>query len=362
MYKTTNTFHLQQNKSWLRVRPSDSAVVMCRAVNSSIIRVFDPLLEVADGQKQQYCLFPIQHHDLFSKYKQAVASFWVTEEVDLTRDRSDYEKLTPAEQVFLKHVLGFFAASDALVNENINLNFSTEVVSQEAQAFYAIQAAMEAIHSEQYSLLIDTIISDAADKENLFAAIETMPVVTQKAAFMRQYMSRENSFEERLIAFACVEGILFSASFCAIYFFKRKNLMPGLTLSNQFISRDEGLHTDFAVLLYSKLQNKLDQPAVQQIIRDAVEVECAFVQSALSQGLLGMNAAAMMQYVKFVADRLLVDLGCEKVYAVNNPFKWMDAINLHGVTSFFERKNDSYSKANVGVAQEEAVFTIDCTF
>jgi ribonucleoside-diphosphate reductase beta chain len=329
---------------------------------TEVLRKFDPLLEVADGQREQYCLFPVQHQDIFQFYKKAVSAFWTSEELDFKSDRQDYDSLTPAEQTFIKHVLGFFAASDAMVNQNLSTNFSDEVVIQEAKCFYAFQQAMESIHSEVYSLLIDTIITNKQEKDDLFNALETLPVISQKAAYMQKYMTRNCSFEERLVAFSCVEGVLFSSSFCAIYFFKKRNLMPALILSNQFISRDEAMHTEFAVLLYSKLQNKLPEQKVQQIVRDAVEVESAFVKSALEQDLLGMNADSMIMYVQYIADRLLLELGCSKVYNVRNPFQWMDAINLQGLTSMFELKNDSYAKAGMAENKEEEVFSLEVEF
>lgn len=325
-------------------------------------RRFDPILQVPDGHQQKYCLFPIQYPDIFKMYKEAVASFWTVEEVDFTKDRADYESLSSAEQNFLKHVLAFFAASDGMVNENLATNFSEEVVSQEVKSFYAFQQAIEAVHAETYSLLIDTIIDEESEKDTLFNALETMSCIQTKAEFMRKHMTREVSFEERLIAFAAVEGILFSSSFCAIYFFKKKNLMPGLCISNQFISRDEALHSNFAVLLYSKLKNQLTSQRIQQIIKDAVDVECTFVRSALSQDILGINADEMVQYVQMIADRLLLDLNCDKVYNTVNPFPFMQNIGLQGMTSFFELRNDSYSKANVGVTAEEAVFSTTCDF
>lgn len=339
---------------------------MCRiGSNSSLVSVereFDPILEIPEGQKQQFCLFPIRYPDIFRMYKEAVASFWTIEELDLTRDRADYEKLSPAEQTFIKHVLGFFAASDGLVNENLCTNFSEEVVCQEAKCFYAFQQAIESVHAETYSLLLDTIISDQTEKNDLFNALETMSCIKTKAEFMQKHMTRDSPFEERLVAFACVEGILFSSSFCAIYFFKQKNLMPGLTISNQFISRDEALHSNFAVLLYSHLKNKLTTDKIQEIVKEAVEVESVFVRNALSGDILGINADEMVIYVEMIADRLLVDLGCEKVYNAVNPFLWMQNIALQGVSSFFEVRNDSYAKANVGVSAEEAVFSTDCNF
>ena len=331
-------------------------------IMTEVMRVFDPLLETRVGDPVKYSLFPIQHQDVYEMYKQAVASYWVVEEVDLSKDKADYDRLSSAEQNFVKHVLAFFAVSDAIVNENLATNFSEEVVAQEAKSFYAIQQAMEAIHGECYSLLIDTLISDQTEKADLFNAVATMPAVAVKAAFMQKYMTRRNSFEERLVAFACAEGILFSSSFAAIYFFKKSNLMPGLSMSNLMISRDEGLHAKFACLLYSKLRNKLSMERVQEIVTEAVRVERDFVQSALSQDILGINADEMMQYVQMIADRLLVDLGSDKIFGSKNPFLWMNSICLQGNTNFFELRNDSYSKANVGASAEECVFDTECDF
>merc|ERR1711975_131188 len=274
--------------------------------------------------------------------------------------------LTDAEKHFVKHVLAFFAASDGIVLENLASQFSTEVQLPEARAFYGFQMAMENIHSETYSLLIEQYIREPAEKEQIFDAIHTMPAVREKAEWAVQWMQKDNSFAERVVAFAAVEGILFSGSFCAIYWLKKRGLMPGLTFSNELISRDEGLHAEFACLLYSMLQNKLPDSAVHEIVRGAVEVERRFICEALSCDLIGMNNELMTTYIKFVADRLLVALGHPKIYNVQNPFDWMELISLQGKTNFFEKRVGEYQKAgvmaSVGGPDSSDAFALDVDF
>lgn len=291
-------------------------------------------------------------------YKQAEASFWTAEEIDLSGDLSDWEnRLTPDEKHFIKHVLAFFAASDGIVNENLAINFMNEVQYPEARCFYGFQIMMENIHSEAYSLLIDTYIQDSAEKNYLFNAIETVPCVTKKAEWALRWIT-QGSFAERLVAFAAVEGIFFSGSFCSIFWLKKRGLMPGLSFSNELISRDEGLHCDFACLLYSQLRNKLDPKEVQEIISKAVEIEREFVCDALPVKLIGMNSDLMCQYIEFVADRLLAALGVPKIFHTSNPFDFMDLISIPGKTNFFERRVAEYQKSGVMTSKEEATFTL----
>merc|ERR1719194_132462 len=304
----------------------------------------DPLLM---ENPHRWVMFPIQYPAVWEMYKKHEASFWTAEEIDLGQDLKDWDKLSESEQHFIKHVLAFFAASDGIVLENLASQFSTEVQIPEARAFYGFQMAMENIHSETYSLLIEQYIRDPVEKERIFDAMHTMPPVQEKAEWALSWMNDRNSFAERIIAFAAVEGILFSGSFCAIYWLKKRGLMPGLTFSNELISRDEGLHAEFACLLYGMLQNKLPEDVVHDIIRVAVSVERKFICEALSCDLIGMNNELMTTYIKFVADRLLVSLGHPKIYNVTNPFDWMELISLQGKTNFFEKRVGEYQKAGV---------------
>lgn len=311
----------------------------------------------------RFVLFPIEHDDIWNFYKKSEASFWTAEEIDLHQDLSDWEhKLNDDEKHFIKHVLAFFAASDGIVNENLAENMVTEVQYTEAKFFYGFQIMMENIHSETYSLLIDTYIKDTADKDYLFNAIEHMPCVAKKADWALRWIDN-GSFAERLIAFAAVEGIFFSGSFCSIFWLKKRGLMPGLTFSNELISRDEGMHCDFACLLYNEhIQNKLDKSVIQGMITDAVEIEKEFVSDALPVGLIGMNSVLMCQYIEFVADRLLESLGNDKVYNVENPFPWMELISLQGKTNFFEKRVGDYQKSGVMADKEKQVFSLDEDF
>lgn len=311
----------------------------------------------------RFVLFPIEHDDIWSFYKQSEASFWTAEEIDLGADLVDWEnKLNDDERHFIKHVLAFFAASDGIVNENLAENFLSEVQYTEAKFFYGFQIAIENIHSETYSLLIDTYIKDKVEKDGLFNAIETLDCVKKKAEWALRWIDN-GSYAERLVAFAAVEGIFFSGSFCSLFWLKKRGLMPGLTFSNELISRDEGMHCDFACLLYTKhLVNQLPKEQVRDIIADAVEIEKEFVTDALPVKLIGMNADLMQQYIEFVADRLLVELGNEKIYNVSNPFDFMEMISLQGKTNFFEKRVGEYQKAGVKSSGEGQVFDLDADF
>merc|ERR1712176_201446 len=323
----------------------------------------DPLLM---ENPHRFVMFPIQYPEVWEMYKKHEASFWTAEEIDLSQDLKDWDKLSSSEQHFVKHVLAFFAASDGIVLENLASQFSTEIQIPEARAFYGFQMAMENIHSETYSLLIEQYIRDPAEKERTFNAIETMPAVNEKAKWAIQWMQKENSFAERIIAFAAVEGILFSGSFCAIYWLKKRGLMPGLTFSNELISRDEGLHAEFACMLYGMLQRKLPEDVIHAMIKGAVDVERRFICEALSCDLIGMNSELMTKYIEFVADRLLTALGHSKLFNASNPFDWMELISLQGKTNFFEKRVGEYQKAGVMVpaaGQEEGKgFCLDADF
>ena len=304
----------------------------------------EPILK---ENNNRFVLFPIEHDDIWSYYKKAEASFWTAEEIDLGQDLKDWDTLTGDERHFIKHVLAFFAACDGIVNENLAENFVSEVQYTEAKFFYGFQIAIENIHSETYSLLIDTYVKDVKEKDALFNALDTMDCVKKKADWALRWID-EGNFAERLVAFAAVEGIFFSGSFCSIFWLKKRGLMPGLTFSNELISRDEGLHCDFACLLYNNhLVNKLSNEAIQTIIVDAVTIEKEFVTDALPVRLIGMNAELMCQYIEFVADRLLMELNCSKIYHATNPFDFMEMISLQGKTNFFEKRVGEYQKAGV---------------
>eukprot|EP00931_Biecheleriopsis_adriatica_P042188 TRINITY_DN2404_c0_g1_i6.p1 TRINITY_DN2404_c0_g1~~TRINITY_DN2404_c0_g1_i6.p1 ORF type:complete len:345 (+),score=89.18 TRINITY_DN2404_c0_g1_i6:87-1121(+) len=323
----------------------------------------DPLLK---ENPRRWVLLPIQYPAVFEMYKKHEASFWTAEEIDLAQDTKDWERLTEGEQHFVKHVLAFFAASDGIVLENLAAQFSTEVQIPEARAFYGFQMAMENIHSETYSLLIEQYVKDPEEKDRVFNAINTMPAVQEKARWAVQWMNRESSFAERIVAFAAVEGILFSGSFCAIYWLKKRGLMPGLTFSNELISRDEGLHAEFACLLYGMLQHKLPEDVAHNIIKGAVDAERKFICEALPCDLIGMNSELMTKYIEFVADRLLSALGHSKVFGASNPFDWMELISLQGKTNFFEKRVGEYQKAGVmnggGDQDESRGFSLDADF
>jgi len=320
----------------------------------------EPLLEENPGR---FVVFPIQHDDIWQFYKKTEASFWTAEEIDLHQDITDWEsKLNDDERHFIKHVLAFFAASDGIVNENLAENMVNQVQYTEAKFFYGFQIMMENIHSETYSLLIDTYIKDNKEKDYLFNAVETLDCVKKKADWALRWID-EGTFTENLIAFAAVEGIFFSGSFCSIFWLKKRGLMPGLTFSNELISRDEGMHCDFACLLYNNhIQNKLPKETIHKIITDAVEIEKEFVSDAIPVKLIGMNAELMCQYIEFCADRLLETLGNEKIYNSENPFPWMDMISLQGKTNFFEKRVGDYQKAGVTAARDKQVFSLDEDF
>lgn len=322
----------------------------------------EPILEEDKGR---FVLFPIKHDDIWQMYKQHEASFWTAEEIDLSQDLKDWESLTDGERHFISHVLAFFAASDGIVNENLAVNFLSEVQYAEAKCFYGFQVMMENIHSETYSLLIDTYIKDPIEKDRMLNAIDHIPCVQKKAEWALRWISN-GTFVERLLAFAAVEGIFFSGSFCSIFWLKKRGLMPGLAFSNELISRDEGLHRDFACLLYTDhIRYKLPEADVYKMIRDAVAIEQEFVGDALPVSLIGMNADLMKQYIEFVADHLLVSLGLRKLYNVANPFDFMDMISLQGKTNFFEKRVGEYQKAGVMAGTKErdvAKFSVDEDF
>ncbi len=309
----------------------------------------EPILK---ENKNRFVLFPIEHNDIWEFYKKAEASFWTAEEIDLSQDLRDWENLNDGERHFISHVLAFFAASDGIVNENLAENFLAEVQYTEAKFFYGFQIAIENIHSETYSLLIDTYIKDSVEKDRLLHAMDTMDLVKVKAEWALRWIEN-GSFAERLIAFAAVEGIFFSGSFCSIFWLKKRGLMPGLSFSNELISRDEGLHCDFACLIYNNhLINKLSKDTVIEIIKDAVKIEKEFVTEALPVRLIGMNAELMCQYIEFVADRLLQELGCPRIFKATNPFDFMEMISLQGKTNFFEKRVAEYQKAGVMQIEE----------
>jgi ribonucleoside-diphosphate reductase beta chain len=314
-------------------------------------QVVEPILQ---ENKDRFVIFPIQHHDLWEWYKKSEASMWTAEEIDLHQDITDWTgKLTDDERYFIKHVLAFFAASDGIVNENLAENFVNEVQYSEAKFFYGFQIMMENIHSETYSLLIDTYVKDEKEKAMLFNAIETFPAIKKKADWALKWIESP-SFAERLIAFAAVEGIFFSGSFCSIFWLKKRGLMPGLTFSNELISRDEGMHCDFAVHLHEHhLINKVPKERIKEILVDALNIEREFITESLPVSLIGMNSKLMSQYLEFVTDGLLQDLGCEKVYNTANPFDFMDMISLQGKTNFFEKRVSEYQKAGVLNKEEE---------
>ena len=321
----------------------------------------EPILQ---ENKNRFVIFPIKHHDIWEWYKKMEASFWTAEEIDLSQDLNDWNnKLSEDERYFVKHILAFFAASDGIVNENLAENFVNEVQYAEAKFFYGFQIMMENIHSETYSLLIDTYVKDEVEKDKLFNALEVFPAIKKKADWALKWIDSD-SFAERLIAFAAVEGIFFSGAFCSIYWLKKRGLMPGLTFSNELISRDEGVHCDFAVHLHNHhLVNKVSKDRIRTIIVDALNIEREFITESLPVSLIGMNAVLMTQYLEFVADRLLVELGCEREYNTTNPFDFMDMISLQGKTNFFEKKVAEYQKSGVMNTDSEAQkITFDADF
>tara|TARA_B100000900_G_C20588892_1_gene720815 strand:- start:894 stop:1868 length:975 start_codon:yes stop_codon:yes gene_type:complete len=298
--------------------------------------------------KNRHVIFPIQYNDVWSMYKKHVSTYWTVEEIDFSKDGKDWETLSQDEQYFIKNVLAFFAASDGIVNENLVLNFMSEIKVPEVLAFYSFQNAIETVHSETYSLLIDTYIKEDEEKNRLLNAVETIPCIKKKADWAMKWIeSKEDKFATRLIAFACIEGIFFSGAFCSIYWLKERGLMHGLTFSNELISRDESLHTEFAILLYSHIVNKLSEEKVHNIIKDAVAIEKEFIIDSLPCRLLGMNSDLMSQYIEFVSDRIALQLGYNKIYNVNNPFDFMDRIGLEDKQNFFEVRVSNYSKAEL---------------
>jgi ribonucleotide reductase beta subunit family protein with ferritin-like domain len=324
---------------------------------STEIAPSEPLLEES---ADRYVMFPIQDDNIWKMYKKQIDCFWRAEEVDLSKDLADWKKLSEDEQYFISMVLAFFAASDGIVLENLGVRFMSDVQLSEARAFYGFQIAMENIHSEMYSILIDTFIQDAAHRDKLFKAMYNFPCIAKKGVWAQQWINdTTSSFAERLCAFACVEGIFFSSAFASIYWIKKRGLMPGLTLSNEFISRDEALHTEFAILLYSKLNNKLVPSRVQQIIREAVEIEKEFITVSLPCRLIGMNAKLMCQYIEFVADRLSLQFGCDKIYNASNPFEFMELLSIDSKVNFFERTNSAYALANKEVTGDVFDFSGD---
>ncbi|CEM24459.1 unnamed protein product [Vitrella brassicaformis CCMP3155] len=319
----------------------------------------EPMLQ---DNPNRWVILPIRYPEIWEMYKKQEASFWTAEEIDLGQDMKDWDSLTDNERYFIKMILAFFAASDGIVLENLAAKFLAEVQVPEARAFYGFQIAMENIHSETYSLLIDQYIRNETEKTKLLEAINHYEPVALKAEWAAKWINSDNCFAERLVAFAAVEGILFSGSFCAIYWLKKRGLMPGLTFSNELISRDEGLHADFACLLYSNLKHKLPHTRVQEIIQGAVDVEEMFICDALPCALIGMNAALMKEYIRFVADRLLGCLECPKLFNARNPFDWMELISLQGKTNFFEKRVGEYQKAGVMASREDQRFSLDADF
>jgi len=309
----------------------------------------------------RFVMFPIKCDDIWKMYKKQVDCFWRAEEIDLSKDITNWESLNADEKYFISMILAFFAASDGIVLENLASRFMNDVQLAEARAFYGFQIAMENIHSETYSLLIETYIKDKEDKSKLFNAISHFPCIKKKSDWAQKWIhDNRSSFATRLVAFACVEGIFFSGAFCSIYWLKKRGLMSGLTFSNELISRDEALHCEFAILLYSKLNKKIDKSRIYEIVKEAVEVETEFICEALPCKLIGMNSEMMTQYIKFVADRLVVQLGYKKIYNVSNPFDFMNLISLESKTNFFEKRNDSYALANKYVSED--AFTLSDDF
>ena len=317
-----------------------------------------------DESKNRYVIFPIQHDKFWEMYKKSEANFWTTEELDLSKDMNDWNKLNDNEQKFIKNILAFFAASDGIVNENLVERFTQEVQLLEAKFFYIFQMAMENIHSETYSLLIDTYIKDPKEKDHLLNAIDTIPSIQKKANWALKWINDKNSpFINRVIGFAAVEGIFFSGAFCSIFWLKKRGLMPGLCHSNELISRDEGMHTEFAVLMYHNLINKPSKKIVYQIIQEAVEIEKEFITESLSCELIGMNKNLMSQYIEFVADRLLKMFQLDPIYNTSNPFDWMEMISIQGKTNFFEKRVGEYSnKANPNIDQSKNEINFDEDF
>jgi ribonucleoside-diphosphate reductase beta chain len=343
------------------VNPIDSTQIYDTAVSDRKARdASEPLLQ---ENPNRFVIFPIQHHDLWKMYKDHVSVFWRPEEVDLSKDLRDWAKLNDGEKHFIKRILGFFAGSDGLVMENLGQRFMNEVQVPEAKFFYSVQLMLETIHSEMYSQLIDTYIEDRAEKMDILQSIQTVPCIQKKADWALSWIqSEEADFATRLMAFAAIEGVFFSGAFCSIFWLKQRGLMPGLTASNEFISRDEGLHTDFACLLYSKCRNRLPVDRAHRLIQEAVAIEKEFILEALPCSLIGMNAARMSEYIEFVADRLLISLGYPRSWNTANPFPWMERIGLEGKDNFFEKRVTNYALAGVGVEAGKMTFSLDEDF
>jgi ribonucleotide reductase beta subunit family protein with ferritin-like domain len=333
----------------------DAAIVRRRTLEAD-----EPLLT---PNPNRFVIFPISHADLWKMYKDHISVFWRPEEVDLSKDLTHWQKLTPNEQHFIKRILGFFAGSDGIVMENLAQRFAAEIQVPEAKFFYGVQMMMETVHSETYSLLIDTYIEDRAEKLDILRSIQTVPCIQKKADWALAWMSSEEAdFATRLMAFAAIEGVFFSGAFCSIFWLKQRGIMPGLTASNEFIARDEGLHTDFACLLYSKCRHRLPTEKAHRLIREAVAIEKEFIMDALPCSLIGMNAARMGEYIEFVADRLLVSLGYPKVWNTVNPFPWMERISMEGKDNFFEKRVTNYQLAGVGVDTTKMQFGLNEEF
>lgn len=343
------------------INPMDAAALRDTAISKRRVReAEEPLLQV---NPHRFVIFPIQHEDLWAKYKEHVSVFWRPEEVDLAKDMKDWATLSDGERHFIKRVLGFFAGSDGIIMENLGQRFMNEVQVPEAKFFYGVQMLMESVHSETYSLLIDTYIDDRAEKLDILRSIQTVPCIQRKAEWALQWISSEEAdFPTRLMAFAAIEGVFFSGAFCSIFWIKQRGLMPGLTASNEFISRDEGLHTDFACLLYSKCRHRLPVEKAHRLMREAVAIEKEFIMEALPCALIGMSAQRMGEYIEFVADRLLVSLGYPKAWDTANPFPWMERISLEGKDNFFEKRVTNYALAGVGQDAAKMQFALDEEF
>ncbi|CAH1115595.1 unnamed protein product [Psylliodes chrysocephalus] len=361
--KTEKIVLSENTANIIQISSSDKSIKSKKSIQDGEGSDFDPELEpLLRDNPRRFVVFPIEYPDIWAKYKEAEASFWTTEEVDLSRDLEHWNNLSNDERHFISHVLAFFAASDGIVNENLVERFSQEVQITEARCFYGFQIAIENIHSEMYSMLIETLISDPSEKEFLFNAVETLPCVKKKADWALKWInSKHATFGERIIAFAAVEGIFFSGSFASIFWLKKRGLMPGLTFSNELISRDEGLHCDFACLLFTHLVQKPSEQRIIDIIRDAVTIEQEFLSQALPVSLIGMNCDLMCQYIEFVADRLLNEIGCKKIYNSTNPFDFMNIISTDGKTNFFEKKVGEYQKEGV-IDSGDTNFKIDADF
>jgi ribonucleotide reductase beta subunit family protein with ferritin-like domain len=319
-------------------------------INQSILKINDNDEILLKHNSKRFVLFPIEYEDIYNLYKKAESSFWTVNEIDLSKDLNDWNKLSNDEKYFIKNIIGFFAGSDGIIMENLAMRFMREVQIPEARAFYSYQIFNESIHSETYSLLIDTYIKDMKEKEMIFNSIENIPSVAKKAAWAYKWIeNNEVSFATRLVAFAIVEGVFFSGSFCAIYWLKKRGLMQGLTFSNELISKDEGMHCEFACLLYSMIKNKIDKNIIKEIFEEAIEIEKEFIIESIPCALIGMNSDLMKQYIEFVADRLLVQLNYDKIWNTENPFSWMELISLRPKSNFFELRVGEYAKSTIAV-------------